>query len=76
MFESKMGHEMDKCKVGPLCEICEAYELGYIDGKARGYAEVELILDAEHPRGCECEPRGVVRKVKGHLMASFAGFTR
>ena len=39
----------------PLCEMCEGYSAGYVDGKSKALFEVSTRT-VGHPRGCGCDP--------------------
>ena len=39
----------------PLCEMCEGYSAGYVDGKSKALFEVSTQT-ADHAAGCGCNP--------------------
>ncbi len=39
----------------PLCEMCESYSAGYVDGKSKALFEASTQT-ADHAAGCGCNP--------------------
>lgn len=47
-------HNQASCD-DPLCQVCEGYSAGYVDGKSKALFEVSTRT-ADHAAACGCDP--------------------